>query len=181
MKKNIGLVLVLVLIGVMVYSFIKEETEEQQVIAQLGVEEPIDEGVAPDFTLETLNGDTLTLSDLKGKKVILNFWATWCPPCRTEMPHLEQYYKEYGDKDNVEIVAVAETSREPSVEHVQEFVNSYKLTFPIALATEDTVLDLYRIITIPSTIFIDTEGKMQYRIVGPLDEKTVREYVKKLN
>ncbi len=181
MKKNIGLVLVLVLIGMALYGFLQKETKSQNTVAYLGQEEQVEEKLAPDFTLQTLDGETLTLSELRGKKVILNFWATWCPPCRTEMPHLQEYYEKYSETDNVEIVAVNATYREQSEEKVQQFIDSFNLTFPIALANEEETLNLYEVLTIPSTFFIDTDGQIQHYIVGPLDESAVHDYVQKLN
>lgn len=89
----------------MLGTFINQQLKKTEAIAQVGYEEDLtkEEGLqkgamAPDFTLETLTGEKVTLSDLKGKKVILNFWATWCPPCRAEMPHLQTYYEDYAKR-----------------------------------------------------------------------------------
>ena len=84
----------------------------------------------------------MKLSDLKGKKVILNFWASWCGPCKAEMPHMQKYYKKYKDNDNVEIIAVNLTKAERrGMKGVEEFIEAYGLTFPIPLDKEGTVMD----------------------------------------
>ncbi|WP_431029213.1 TlpA family protein disulfide reductase [Lysinibacillus sp. LZ02] len=188
MKKNIGLAVVLVLIVIAISTFIKQQTDKNNKIAQVGYEvdltqeEGLQKGqIAPDFTLQTLTGESVTLSDLKGKKVILNFWASWCPPCRAEMPHLQEYYEKYADADNVTIIAANTTYNDQGAENVQKFVNSYDITFPVLLMPEDNIIKLYEVLTIPSTLMIDTEGRIQYYIQGPLDEEAIREYIAKLD
>ncbi|MEH7109626.1 redoxin domain-containing protein, partial [Bacillus sp. JJ1764] len=102
---------------------------------------------APDFELKTLTGETVKLSELKGKKVMLNFWATWCPPCKAEMPDMEKFHSEVGDK--VTILAV---NIDPQLD-VKGFVNEYKITFPILLDTDDGVNGKYQVLSIPTTYF----------------------------
>lgn len=193
MKKNIGLVVVLALVAIMLGSFINQQLKKTNAIAQVGYEEDLtkEEGlqkgaVAPNFTLETLSGEKVTLADLKGKKVILNFWASWCPPCRAEMPHLQTYYEDYAEKDNVVIIAANTTYSEHGTkstkkENVQNFINGLDLTFPILLMPDDSIVKLYEVLTIPSTFMIDTEGRIQHHIVGPLDEEMIRDYVTQLD
>lgn len=131
---------------------------------------------APDFTLNTLDGNPLTLSDLKGKKVILNFWATWCPPCKDEMPHFQEYYEKYAEEDNVEIVAVNYTLND-KMASVENFVKSYDLTFPVLLMEEEDVRETYKVYTLPSTFFINSKGVIEKQVLGPLDLDTLRNYV----
>ncbi|MEK4228463.1 peroxiredoxin family protein [Solibacillus sp. FSL H8-0538] len=185
-KKNLGLVFVLLLIVIMVGTYVKQEIEDNEAISEQSVGYEVDlekkEGLqkgqtAPDFTLTTLAGEEVTLSELQGKKVVLNFWATWCPPCKAEMPHMQDYYEKYADKDNVEIVAVNLTYSNKPVEKVQQFVDSFELTFPILLEEKESVSKTYEILSIPSTFIIDTEGKIQHQILGPLNQSTLREYV----
>ena len=188
MKKNIGLVVILALVVVMLSTFIKQQTEKKEIISQAASEvdwaqkEGLEKGqIAPNFTLETLTGDSITLADLKGKKVILNFWATWCPPCRTEMPHFQDYYEEDAQQDNVVILAANATYNDKGASHVQKFVNSFDLTFPILLMPDDSIFKRYEILSMPSTLMIDTEGRIQYHITGALDDKAIRAYVAKLD
>lgn len=190
MKKNIGLVLVLALVVLMVSTYIKQEMEKSEAIAegvkgyevQLGEEIGIEQGqLAPDFTLTNLDGEEVTLSDLQGKNVLLNFWATWCPPCEAEMPHLQKYYDTYAEKDNVEIIGVNVTYAKEKIERVKQFVEGYQLTFPILLEPTKEVADQYEVFTIPSTFMIDVEGNVQRQIIGPLDLDALQHYVAELN
>jgi peroxiredoxin len=123
---------------------------------------------APDFTLQTLDGQTVSLSDYRGKGVILNFWGTFCLPCRTEMPAFQQQYE--LNKDNgLEILAVNMDEAEASV---QGFVNQYGLTFPI-LMDKGRVAELYRIDPLPTTMLINPDGQIERIILGPVDEKAL--------
>lgn len=190
MKKNIGIGIILVLVVIMLGTYIKKELDQSAAISEhalgkeleLGVEIGLEQNqLAPDFTLFNLQGEQLTLSDLRGKRVVLNFWATWCPPCEAEMPHMQKYYDKYREQDNVEIVGVNVTYAKEKVERVEQFVRSYDITFPILLEPDESVARQYEILTIPSTYMIDTAGKIQKKIVGPLDLDTLRENVMQLN
>ena len=134
--------------------------------------------VAPDFELATLTDVTVRLSDYRGKKVILNFWASWCPPCRVEMPHMENYYEENKGAENVEIIAVNMTKTErggdDKIERVEEFVNDNKLTFPILLDETGEVMKLYQIMAYPTTYIINPEGVITDVVIRELDEEITR-------
>lgn len=190
MKKNIGILIVLVLVITMIGTYIKKELAEDKKISEqvMGKEVALGEtiglekgNIAPDFTLYNLDGKPLTLSDLKGKRVVLNFWTTWCPPCKAEMPHMQEYYEKYKEEDNVEIVGVNLTYYREKVERVEQFLKSYNITFPIMLEPDESVASQYKIITIPSTFMIDTEGRIQKQIIGPLDLDTLRDNVTQLD
>jgi peroxiredoxin len=187
-KKIIGLSIVMILVAIMVGTYIKKQIDASEAISEnaLGYEMELEEGlergqIAPDFTLETLSGESVTLSELKGKKVILNFWATWCPPCKEEMPHLQEYYEKNADKENVEIVAVNLTYSDGSKETVQQFIDSYELTFPTLLMEEEGLDTTYEVLTIPSTFMIDSKGRIQHHIVGPLNQEALQKYVGNLD
>lgn len=183
MKKAIGLIVIMALVVIMVVTFVKGQMDKDNKIEEVGKEEVgINKGqIAPDFTLQTLDGKDITLSELKGKKVVLNFWATWCPPCKKEMPHLQKYYENNAKDENVEFVAVNLTYYNQTKEQVQQFADSYKITFPILLMEDSKIGEKYEVLTIPSTFFIDTDGKIQHQILGPLDEKLLGDYISKLN
>lgn len=190
MKKNIGIVVILVLVVTMLSTYIKKELDQSVAISsdELGTELELGEEIglekgqfAPDFTLYNIQGEPVTLSDLRGKRVVLNFWATWCPPCEAEMPHMQKYYEKYRETDNVEIIGINVTYHREKIERVEQFLKSYDITFPIVLELEESVSRQYEIITLPSTFMIDAEGKIQKTIVGPLDLETLRENVTQLN
>ncbi|MFP3919059.1 TlpA disulfide reductase family protein [Lysinibacillus telephonicus] len=188
-KKTIGLLIVMLLVVIMLGTYIKKQIEASEAIndSALGYEmelgeEGLERGqIAPDFTLKTLSGESYTLSDLKGKKVILNFWATWCPPCKEEMPHLQEYYEKYAEEENVEIIGVNLTYTDGSRETIQHFIDSYELTFPILLMEEDKLSSTYQVLTIPSTFMIDSKGRIQHHIVGPLNQKALKKYASSLD
>lgn len=134
---------------------------------------------APDFTLETLSGTTLTLTDLSGKKVLLNFWASWCGPCKDEMPHMQKVYEQYKDK-GVEIVAINLTIGKESSEDAQQFVDEYGLTFPVPLDIGGKVQEAYEIFPIPTSYFIDADGIIQSKYLGPMTEEYIINELNKL-
>jgi peroxiredoxin len=187
-KRNFALAIVALLIGIFLVNLFQDQQEkkEKEEAAKLA-EESMDlsnaeQGLAkgdqaPDFELTTLAGEKVKLSDYKGQKVILNFWATWCPPCKAEMPHMQKYYEKNADKENVEILAVNLTSMDEGRNAVQEFVDGYELTFPIPMDIDGDIGGEYRAFTIPTTYMIDTKGKIQHKILGPMNEEMMGEMV----
>jgi peroxiredoxin len=125
---------------------------------------------APDFALPDLAGKTIRLSDFRGKRaVFLNFWATWCPPCRLEMPTMERAYQEYRGR-GLEILAVTIDAGPTSV--VKGFMEEMKLGFPALLDPRMEVLSLYRISGIPASFLIDRQGVIRHRELGYRDWTT---------
>lgn len=187
MKKNLGLLLVGVLIAILVLGAVKKNVDEKQATERLNPGSdveflPTDEGLAkgetaPDFELTTLDGETVRLSDYKGKKIILNLWATWCPPCRAEMPDMQNYYEEQAEAENVEILAVNLTTEDRGMDKINAFVEEFGLTFPIPMDTEGDVGDVYQAATIPTSYMIDTEGRVQNKIVGPMNEEMMEDFI----
>lgn len=131
---------------------------------------------AYDFTLNNLDGEPVTLSDLRGKKVMLNFWASWCGPCRIEIPHMIEVYDEYHE-DGLEIVAV--NLREPP-ETVAEAVEALDMPFTILLDEKGEVGRAYYVRGIPTSVFINEEGIIEAVHVGSLNEELLRKYVQAL-
>lgn len=130
-----------------------------------------------DFTLYDQYGKKHKLSDYEGKTVFLNFWATWCPPCRNEMPHIEEIYKEYGfNKEDVVILGVASPSlgNETSEEGIKEFLNENKYTFPTLFDVTGEVVFQYGISSYPSTFIIDEEGYVTQYVPGAIDKDTMK-------
>jgi peroxiredoxin len=120
--------------------------------------------LAPDFTAITLSGESYTLSALRGRWVILNFWATWCAPCVEEMPALQHIADTYGD----EVVLLGMNLRD-SAETVSSFVAQHGLRFPILINPDDSILLNYQVIGLPQTLVISPSGEIVYRQFGPVD------------
>ena len=151
-----------------------EETVETEDIPGAKLSALREGAEAPDFELTALDGKTVKLSDYRGKKVILNFWATWCPPCKAEMPHMQKFHEENKDK-GVEILAVNLTNMDKGVEEVQKFVKEYGLTFTIPLDEEGVAGTTYQAFTIPTSYILDENGVITKKIVGPMDENMMKE------
>ena len=118
---------------------------------------------APDFELESLDGKKVKLSDYRGKRVILNFWASWCPPCREEMPEFQRIYTENSEK-----LVIIGVNLQESRENAESFVKKLGITFPILLDPNAQIKDMYNVFTQPVTYFIDSNGKIIDKKFGPL-------------
>ena len=123
--------------------------------------------LAPDFLLKTLDGGEIRLSDLRGKGVIVNLWATWCKPCKREMPQFVAAYDRY-QAEGLEIIAM-NVQESPSI--IQPFVDDFGMDFPVPLDKRGAASDEYRIIGLPTTYFIDREGVIRSVFQGPFLEK----------
>jgi len=119
---------------------------------------------APDFALDTLNGERIRLNDLRGAHVIINFWATWCEPCRVEMPDLDALARQYAG----ELVVLGVNVRESS-SLITTFLNDVPVSFPILVNPPDSVLTDYVVIGLPQTLLIDPEGIVIFRTFGPIE------------
>lgn len=134
---------------------------------------------APAFTLTTLEGDEFSLSDQRGKAVVLNVWASWCPPCRAEMPALQQVSEEYPPQE-VAIVAVNATNQD-SLPSVSAFVAQNQLSFPVPLDPGGRISTDYRIASLPTTFFINRQGVIENIIIGgPMPLSLIRTEVDRL-
>ena len=135
---------------------------------------PIKEGVqAPDFTGELIDGTSITLSELQGKPVIINFWATWCGPCVKEMPAFERLKDDFGDKIGIIAVNCGDDAGT-----VKDFVEENGYTFPVVLDEEYSISMLYPTNSIPYTVVVDAEGKVTHISTGALDADTMYERYK---
>jgi len=127
---------------------------------------------APDFTLQDLTGKSVHLTELQGKIVFLNFWATWCPPCRAEMPSIENLYNRYKEKD-VHVLAVNLQEEAPVV---RTFLEKNPFTFPIVLDSSGSTAQLYGIRGIPTTFILDRKGNVLGTLVGSREWDTPEVY-----
>jgi peroxiredoxin len=121
---------------------------------------------APDFELKDLHGHASRLSDYRGKVVLLNFWATWCGPCRIEMPTIQALYEDYGDRD-FQVLAVAGDYEGAS--KVGPFLEQIQVTFPSLLDDEGKVQDQYYVNALPMSFLLDRHGVVAYKMVGFFD------------
>jgi cytochrome c biogenesis protein CcmG, thiol:disulfide interchange protein DsbE len=135
--------------------------------------------LSPDFTLNNLNDEAIRLSDLRGSVVLVNVWATWCPPCRAEMPAMQRVYEEY-QAQGFEILAV-NASAQDTFANLEPFVAEYGLTFPILLDETGEVTRAYRVLSLPTSFFIGKDGVISEVVVGgPMDEALLRARVETL-
>lgn len=125
---------------------------------------------APDFEIELIDGETVTLSGYKGEVVLLNFWGTWCPPCRAEMPALQRTWDEYKDQ-GVTFLGVAIYDEKADVER---FAEAYGITYPLGIDLLGDLTVDYKVTSFPTTFLIDREGKEVRRIVNPVNEGFLR-------
>lgn len=170
MKKAIIIVVVLGMFGWAIYDFViksddsdvadQEETENDDVT--VGLEKG---NQAPDFELSTLEGDEVKLSDYRGERVMLNFWASWCGPCRSEMPDMQKLH----ENEDIKILAVNLSDTESSEKNVPKFVDDLGLTFTIPLDEESKVAGLYQIQPVPTSYMIDSNGIVHNKAMGALN------------
>ena len=129
--------------------------------------------LAPDFELKTPTRETVRLIDLRGQAVLVNLWATWCPPCRAEMASIEEIYQEYKDKKFV-VIAVNMTYQDDPLA-ILPFVNEQKLTFPILLDETGDMANAYQLRSLPSSYFIRPDGIINEVVIGgPMSEALLR-------
>ena len=132
-------------------------------LANLLVVPEVERQSAPDFVSENLRGGNSGLADYEGKIVLLNFWATWCMPCRAEMPGMETLWQNYKEQG---LVVAAVSVDEGSRGRIETFSKLFDLSFPILLDPESKVSDLYKVSNMPTSFLIDRNGKIISRIVG---------------
>ena len=127
--------------------------------------------VAPDFQLQNLDGQSITLSGLKGNPVLINFWATWCGPCASEMPYIQEIHNEWSDKGLI-VLAInwAESASE-----VEQFLQAHNLSLQVLLDTNKVVAQKYGIRAFPTTFFIDKDGIIQDKVIGAFPTKKAME------
>lgn len=130
---------------------------------------------APDFQLMDLNGNPVRLSDFEGRPVVINFWATWCPPCRAEMPDIQAVHSEYGDRAVILAVNIMEHPQT-----VNDYFQRVGLDFTALLDTGGEVTGRYRIVAVPTTYFIAADGTVADRNVGPMTKSLIESKLQKV-
>ncbi|GJL77490.1 MAG: hypothetical protein NPINA01_04790 [Nitrospinaceae bacterium] len=166
-KKYVALYVVLFVVGLLF--FFEHFYEEPISLGDVKVEETFDEEksfvgyLAPQFTLRNLDGNHVSLDSFKGQVVVLNFWATWCVPCRVEMPSFEHLYRRYRSQG---LTVLAVSLDKGADQKVRDFTEEYKLSFPVLLDTEGKAEKLYPSASIPFTFVIDKTGRVVARVDG---------------
>lgn len=188
MKKNIlGFSILALLVLLFVMNMLEDEKMSETALTSSAqtanemeeekIEVSSERKAAQDFTLTTLQGEQVTLSDYKGKIVLLNFWASWCEPCKEEMPDMQRFSEKNPD---IAVLAVNLTSMDLGIDDVKQFVHYFGITFPILLDEADVVGQQYNILTIPTSYIIDPEGGIFKEVIGPMDERMMERLVKEL-
>ena len=135
--------------------------------------------LAPDFELKSIEGETVKLSDLRGQAVLVNLWATWCPPCRAEMPAIKKVHNEY--KAQGFIVLAVNMTYQDAISDIAPFIDEYGLTFPVLLDETGVVGTAYQLRSLPSSFFIDREGVIQEVVIGgPMAEALLQTRVEEI-
>ena len=134
---------------------------------------PIDPQPAPDFTVYDADGKAYKLSDMKGKPVVLNFWASWCPPCKAEMPDFDEICKEYEGRVTFMMVNLTDGKNE-TVESARNFIHMMEYSFPVYYDTDMDAANKYGIQSIPTTFFIDAEGRLIAYYTGAMSGETLK-------
>jgi peroxiredoxin len=172
MKKRrlvIRTIILLLLGAAVVYTLYANFTKDTKQKVAVG-------GQAPDFALVDMQGNKHRLSEYRGQGVFLNFWGTWCPPCKKEMPYINNQYHQYKDK-GVQVLTVDIQESELAV---NQFADRLKLDFPIMIDTDKEVMNTYGIDPLPATFLIDKNGKVVQYYTGALTEDKIREFMEKI-
>lgn len=139
----------------------EEESENSEEVSYL----------APDFAVTDMDGNSVSLSDKFGKPIIVNFWASWCPPCKSEMPDFEEAFKEYGNE--ITFMMVNMTGGRETVESAKSFIEKSTYSFPVYFDTEYQAAMTYGVSSIPQTIFIDKDGNLTAYAQGMIDKNAL--------
>lgn len=148
-------------------------TESDEAPAHTHGEEDAELDLAPDFTVYGKDGKPVRLSDMRGTPVVLNFWASWCPPCKAEMPDFEEIAKEYEGKVAFMMVNLTDGASETQ-SSAQAFIDSMGYTFPVYFDLDSEAAYTYGIQSIPNTFFIDSEGRLVAYVDQMIDGDTLR-------
>ncbi|MFZ7945102.1 MULTISPECIES: thiol-disulfide oxidoreductase ResA [Bacillaceae] len=172
MKKRrlvIRTIILLILAAAVGYSLYSNLTKDNKQKVAVG-------DAAPDFALVDMQGNKHRLSDYRGQGVFLNFWGTWCPPCKKEMPYINNQYHQYTDQ-GVQVVSVDIQDTELAV---NQFAERLKLDFPIMIDKDKEVMNVYGVDLLPATFLIDKDGKVVEYYTGELTEYKVKEFMEKI-
>lgn len=175
-KRNLGVaffIIGLFLVGAVIIFYLSAAQQKALSGTQYILQPASVSFAAPKLSLSGLDEKAVSLDAYKGKIVLVNNWATWCPPCQTEMPELQSYYEKHASQG---FVVVGIESGEPASE-VADFASTYELSFPIWLDPHGAALDAFHNWDLPSSYLIDREGMVQLSWTGPVNQATLEKYV----
>lgn len=177
MKKYIVVFVLIMLVGWAVYSNVNQDKVTEGSNPEIEAKVGINRGnIAPDFTLTTVDGEKVKLSDFRGKKVILNFWATWCPPCREEIPDMVRFYNDYKNQGIV-LLGVNLTTEEYTPDKLPQFIRDYNISYPVLMDKTGEVAGRYRVTAIPTSYIIDSNGTIRDIFTGPLTYRAMEKNI----
>lgn len=175
-----GALALVILVAVLAYNALGEKVapgivfagEQVSLSGGSGESQPGGQTAAPDFTVEDAEGRSVTLSDMRGRPVVLNFWASWCPPCKSEMPEFESVYTELWDEVAFMMVDMTDGQRETRADG-EAYVAEQGYSFPVYYDTEQQAAEAYGVRAIPMTVFIDEDGNIAATAQGAMDEEAL--------
>jgi thiol-disulfide isomerase/thioredoxin len=190
MNKSKNLIIGFVVIGILIYaayafynknkpSGLPQQPQTSQ--SDTNLKPSAERRAAPDIVLKDINERTIRLSDYQGKVVLLNFWASWCPPCKSEMPELDKTAQELANRSDAVLLTVNLTDgvRE-TADKAKKYINDNHFSMNVLLDTEGKAANDYGISSIPATFIIDKEGRVYHSIVGPTTKDALMGYINKL-
>lgn len=143
---------------------VQADGREEDLFSKIGIIPIKGDKKAPDFSLQDLNGKKFGLNQFKGKVIFINFWATWCGPCKEEMPSMEVLHRQFKGKNFVLLAVSVDYGGQKLV---KEFIHKYQYTFPVLIDPKCKTLDLFQVKGIPATFLIDKKGRMVGKAIGP--------------
>jgi cytochrome c biogenesis protein CcmG, thiol:disulfide interchange protein DsbE len=167
------LVVGLALLGTGWIAYSREPVDREAASAL--TEAPLAGYLAPNFTLPTIEGATFSLSDYRGRPVVLNFWATWCPPCRAEMPHFQDASVKYDGR-----VAVIGVDQGESLSLVSDFAAGFRISYPLLLDVDSRINQQYGVTSLPTTLFIDSHGIIRETFSGIINAAVLQDRIERL-
>lgn len=179
MKKTwISVAIIVVLVGITLFFNLSKSNNSDFDMDVSGIEvKPAKGFVAPKFSISDVDGNKVTLTDLRGKPVFINFWASWCPPCKEEMPYIEEAYKKHNDRITFLMINAIEAD---TFEDMTAYMQEYQYSFPVQLDKKNLVSDLYQVFGYPTSYFIDKRGVITDKVQGGMSKPMFDQLIDKL-